>query len=239
VKINCIIIDDEPIARKGMAEYVTDVDFLELKGQGENAAAAHAMLNKESIDLIFLDIQMPKMTGIEFLKERKNPPMVIFTTAYSEYALQGYELDVMDYLVKPISFERFLKACNKAKDFYNLKQLGNKALPKTEDYFFIRCEDRFEKIVYDDLIYIEAMENYVIFHTLKEKYISYLTLKAVENYLPADKFLKVHKSFIVAISKIESLDGSDIVIKGKSIPISRTLKEDVMDKLVNGRFLKR
>jgi DNA-binding LytR/AlgR family response regulator len=239
VKINCIVIDDEPIARKGIMEYVLEVDFLELKGQGENAAAAHALLNKENVDLIFLDIQMPKMTGIEFLKELKNPPMVIFTTAYSEYALQGFELDVMDYLVKPISFERFLKACNKAKDFYNLKQSGNKTLPKTDDYFFIRCEDRFEKIVYDDLLYIEAMENYVIFHTLKEKYISYLTLKAVESYLPVDKFLKIHKSFIVAIPKIESIDGNDIYVKGKSIPISRTLKEEVMNKLVNNKLLKR
>jgi DNA-binding LytR/AlgR family response regulator len=239
VKINCIVIDDEPLARKGIKEYVSEVDFLELKGEGENAAAAQAMLNKDNIDLIFLDIQMPKVTGIEFLKGLKNPPMVIFTTAYSEYALQGYELDVLDYLVKPISLERFFKACNKAKDFYSLKQAGNKALPKNDDYFFIRCEDRFEKIVYDELLYMEAMENYVIFHTLKEKYISYLTLKSVESYLPADKFLKVHKSFIVAIPKIESIDGNDILIKGKSIPISRILKEEVMDKLVNGKFLKR
>jgi DNA-binding LytR/AlgR family response regulator len=239
LKINCIVIDDEPIARKGIIEYVSDVDFLELKGEGENAAAAHSLLNKENIDLIFLDIQMPKVTGIEFLKDLKKPPMVIFTTAYSQYALQGYELDVLDYLVKPISFERFLKACNKAKDFCALKQSGNKPFPRTEDYFFIRCEDRFEKIIYDELLYIEAMENYVIFHTLKEKYISYLTLKAVENYLPADKFLKVHKSFIVAIPKIESIDGNDILVKGKSIPISRILKEEVMNKLVNGKFLKR
>jgi DNA-binding LytR/AlgR family response regulator len=239
VKIKCIVIDDEPIARKGIIEYVSDVDFLELKGEGENTAAAHTLINNEDIDLIFLDIQMPKVTGIEFLKGLKNPPMVIFTTAYSEYALQGYELDVLDYLVKPISFERFLKACNKAKDFHALKQSGNKSVPKTEDYCFIRCEDRFEKILYDELLYIEAMENYVIFHTLKEKYISYLTLKAVESYLPTVRFLKVHKSFIVAISKIESIDGYDILIKGKSIPISRILKEEVMNKLVNDRFLKR
>ncbi len=239
MKINCIIIDDEPIARKGITEYVSEVDFLELKGEGENAATAHSLINKEKIDLIFLDIHMPKVTGIEFLKGLKNPPMVIFTTAYTEYALQGYELDVLDYLVKPISFERFLKACNKAKDFYALKQAENKLLPKTEDYFFIRCEDRFEKIVYDELLYIEALENYVIFQTLNEKYISYLTLKSVESYLPAAKFLKVHKSFIIAISKIESIDGNDILIEGKSIPISRILKEEVMNKLVNGRFLKR
>ncbi len=239
MKINCIIIDDEPLARKGITEYVSEISFLELIGQGENAVEAINLLKNENIDLIFLDIQMPKMTGIEFLKGLKNPPMAIFTTAYSDYALQGYELDVIDYLVKPISFGRFIRACNKAKDFYLLKQAGNKVLPKTEEYFFIRCQDRFERIPFDELLYIEAMANYVVFYTTKEKYISYLTLKTAEDYLPADKFLKVHKSFIVAIPKIESIDGNDIMIKGKCIPISRALKEDVMNKLVTSKLLKR
>jgi len=233
------VVDDEPLARKGMAEYVSEVEFLELKGLGENALVATNLLNKENIDLVFLDIQMPKLTGIEFLNTLRNPPMIIFTTAYSEYALQSYELNILDYLVKPISFERFLKACNKAKDFYTLKQAGNKALPKTDEYFFIRCEDRFEKILYDELIYIEAMENYVIFHTKAAKLISYLTLKAVENYLPSDKFLKVHKSYIIAISKIESMNGDGVMLNGKSIPISRALKEEVTNKIVNSRLLKR
>jgi len=239
VKINCIIIDDEPLARKGLMEYVSEIGFLELKGQGESAQAAITLLNRENVDLIFLDIQMPKLTGIEFLKTLPNPPMIIFTTAYSEYALQSYELNVIDYLVKPIPFERFLKACNKAKDFHALKQGGNKALPKTEEYFFIRCEDRFEKIPYDELLYIEAMENYVIFHTETGKRVSYLTLKAVEGYLPTDTFLKVHKSFIVSIPKIQSIDSDGILIQGKNIPISRALKEEVTNKIVNSRLLKR
>ncbi|HXP48359.1 MAG TPA: LytTR family DNA-binding domain-containing protein [Bacteroidia bacterium] len=238
MKINCIIVDDEPIARKGITEYISDIDFLELKGQGENALVANALLSNEDIDLVFLDIQMPKMTGIEFLKTLKNPPMVVFTTAYSDYALQSYELDVLDYLVKPISFERFLKACNKAKELFVLKKQGTNAL-KTEEYFFIRCKERFEKIIYNELLYVEAMENYVIFHTTKEKFISYLTFKAVESYLPANKFLKVHKSYIVAISKIESLSGDDIIIKDASLPIGRTLKEEVINKLVASKLLKR
>jgi DNA-binding LytR/AlgR family response regulator len=239
MKIKCIVIDDEPIARKGIAEYISDIEFLELKGQGENALAANKLLNQGEIDLMFLDIQMPKMTGLEFLKTLQKPPMVIFTTAYSEYAIQGYELDVIDYLVKPISFERFLKACNKAKDLFELKLKGKSDALHNESYFFIRCEDRMEKIMYDDLLYVEAMENYVIFYTEKEKYISYLTLKAVEGYLPTDKFLKTHKSFIVSVSKVESISGDDILIKGKSIPISRTLKEEVTNTLVAGKFLKR
>ena len=238
MKINCIVVDDEPIARKGIAEYISDIDFLELKGQGENALVANALLSNENIDLVFLDIQMPKMTGIEFLKTLKNPPLVVFTTAYSDYALQSYELDVLDYLVKPISFERFLKACNKAKELFVWKKQGTNAL-KTEEYFFIRCKERFEKIIYDELLYVEAMENYVIFHTTEGKFISYLTFKAVESYLPADKFLKVHKSYIVSISKIESLSGDDIIIKDASLPIGRTLKEGVINKLVASKLLKR
>jgi DNA-binding LytR/AlgR family response regulator len=230
-------VDDEPLARKGLTEYVSEIDFLELQGQGENATTANNLLSKGNIDLVFLDIQMPKVTGIEFLKTLRNPPMIIFTTAYTEYALQGYELDVIDYLIKPISFERFLKACNKAKDFFSLK--NNKASSNTNEYFFIRCKDRFEKIQYADLLYVEAMENYVIFHTVTEKLISYLTLKAVETYLPADKFLKVHKSFIVSIPKVESIDGNDIYVTGKSIPISRTLKDEVMNKLISNNLLKR
>lgn len=239
MKINCIIIDDEPLARKGLTEYVSGIGFLELKGQGENALVATTLLSQGNIDLVFLDIQMPKLTGIEFLKTLQHPPMVVFTTAYSEYALQGYELDVIDYLVKPISFDRFLKACNKAKEFHTLKQAGNKALTKTEDYFFIRCGDRYEKITYAELLYIEAMENYVVFHTKTEKLISYLTLKAVESYLPTDKFLKVHKSFIVSIPQIESIDADGIVIQGKTIPVSRTLKEEVTNRIVNSKLLKR
>jgi len=219
-------------------EYVSEIGFLELKGQGESAQAAIVLLSAENIDLIFLDIQMPRLTGIEFLKTLPNPPMIIFTTAYSEYALQSYELNVIDYLVKPIPFERFLKACNKAKDFHDLKQAGNRAFTKTEEYFFIRCEDRFEKIIYNELLYIEAMENYVIFHTGTGKLISYLTLKAVESYLP-NTFLKVHKSFIISIPKIESIDADGIIIQGKSIPISRALKEEVNNRIVNNRLLKR
>jgi DNA-binding LytR/AlgR family response regulator len=239
VKIRCLIIDDEPIARKGIAEYISEIDFLELKGQGENAAVANTLLSKGNIDLLFLDIQMPKVTGIEFLKTLKHPPMVIFTTAYSQYALEGYELDILDYLVKPVSFERFLKACNKAKDFYTLTHSIENPSLKTEDYFFIRCNDRFEKILYEELLYTEAMENYVVFYTATEKYISYLTLKAVESYLPANKFIKVHKSFIVSIPKIESINSDNIIIKGKSIPVSRTLKDEVLNNIVTSKLLKR
>jgi DNA-binding LytR/AlgR family response regulator len=239
MKINCIIIDDEPLARKGLAEFVAEIDFLELKGLGENALAANNLLSQHTIDLIFLDIQMPKMTGIELLKALKQKPMIIFTTAYSEYALQGYELDVLDYLVKPISFERFLKACNKAKEFYAFKNTNPDSNPKTADYFFVKCDNGYEKIMYDDLLYIEAMENYVKVHTPIKKLVIYLTFKSLADSMPASKFIKVHKSFMVAIEKVTAINGNELKIGKDSIPISRTMKDEVMEVLIKNKLLKR
>jgi DNA-binding LytR/AlgR family response regulator len=239
MKINCIIVDDEPLARKGIAEYAAEIDFLEVKAECENSLEANKILNLQKIDLIFLDIQMPKMTGIDFLKTLRERPMIIFTTAYSDYALQGYELDVLDYLVKPISFERFLKAVNKAKEFYELKSSNNLAALANSEYFFVRCDNNFEKIFYNDLLFAEALTNYVVLQTKTRKFVSYLTFKSVEDYLPADTFIKVHKSFIVSISKIDKIVGNEIKIGVLSIPISRNLKDEVMDKVVNRKLLKR
>ncbi len=238
MKINCIIVDDEPLARKGLAEYVSEIGFLHLEGSCESPVQANELLNQQQIDLIFLDIQMPKVTGIEFLRSLRSAPMVIFTTAYSEYALQSYELNVLDYLVKPIPFERFLKAANKAKEFYELKE---KAGPQRQaaDYFFIRCDNLYEKISFSDLLYVESLENYVALHTASKKYISYLTLKAVEDYLPADSFIKVHKSFIVSVSRVDKIEGNEIKIGRYSVPISRSMKDKVMGRIVNGNLLKR
>jgi len=235
MKINCIIVDDEPLARKGLAEYVSEVDFLDLKALCSSSTEANKSLNQQKTDLVFLDIQMPGLNGIEFLKTMKTKPMVILTTAYSEFALEGYELDVLDYLVKPISFNRFLKACNKAKEYYEFvhnKNTGN-------SHFFIRCDNRFERIDHDKLLFVEAMENYVVLQTTTQKFISYLTLKSVENYLPQQSFIRVHKSFIVSLSKIERIDGNEVKIGIHSIPISRNLKDEVMNNVVNKNLLKR
>lgn len=239
MKINCIIVDDEPLARKGLAEYIADVDYLELRGQAENAISADKLLVENRIELLFLDIQMPKVTGLQYLKKLNPAPMVIFTTAYPNYALEAYELDVLDYLVKPISFERFEKACSKAKELFDLKNLSSNAKLKTDEYFFIKCKERFEKIMYADILYVEAMENYVIFYTEKGKYISYLTFKAVESYLPQNKFLKIHKSFIISVSKVQSVGNDEVVVRNKSLSISRSLKDIVMKTLLDNNLLKR
>lgn len=238
MKLNCIIVDDEPVARGGMAENIKELDYLNLVGTAESAMIAARILEKEKVDLMFLDIMMPKLTGVNFLKTLKNPPLVIFTTANPDYALEGFELDVLDYLVKPISFERFVKACNKAKEFYELKNNLSKDAAN-EKFIFVKCSNKFEKIIFDDLLYVEAANNYVLLHTKEKRMITYLTFKGIEENLPADQFIKTHKSFIVSLSKIENLDGEEIKIGKHTIPISRNLKEEVMEKVVNRKLVKR
>jgi len=239
MKMNCIIVDDEPVARKGMEEYVHAVDFLNLVGMCENAEKAEVMLNTTQVDLVFLDIHMPGVSGIDFLKGLQQPPMVIFTTAYSEHALEGFSLDVIDYLVKPIPFERFRKAVQKANDFFQLKQKANGTTEASEVYFFVKSEGKFEKILFDEVCFIEALQNYVIIHTLSRKLITYLTLTSLENQLPRRQFLKVHKSFIVSVPRVNAIEGNEIVIGNSRIPISRTLKDEVMQAILGNNLFKR
>jgi DNA-binding LytR/AlgR family response regulator len=241
--INCIIIDDEPLARKGLKEYINDVDFLQLTGEFGDPLKAVNAINAGNVQLIFLDIQMPKITGLELLKTMKDPPPVIFTTAFPQYALDGFDLNAIDYLVKPISFERFFKAALKVKDLYSRNhdkatEAGNSSSPG-EDYFFIKVDNRLVKIMFEDILYVEALQNYVMIHTVGGKYITYLTFKSVEEYLPSNRFIKCHKSFIVSASRISSINGNEIMIGDHSIPVSRNNKEEVMEKLLKGKFLKR
>lgn len=236
--IRSIIIDDEPLARKGIREYVADVDFLELAGEFDNAMQATEIVTTGGVQLIFLDIQMPRITGLDFIRTLNDPPPVIFTTAYPQYALDGFEVNALDYLVKPISFDRFLKAALKAKEFYEVRET-NASTKKDEGYFFIKADQKLVRIDYDDILFVEAMQNYVTIHKKDQKYISYLTFKAVEDYLPADRFIRVHKSYIVAIDKIDSIEPAGIRIGAHYIPISRNLKDEVLGKLLKGKFLKR
>lgn len=237
MKLNCIIVDDEPVARKGLAEYVQDTGFLELVGRCENAMKAATILNEQSVDLIFLDIQMPKMSGIDFLKSLRQPPMVIFTTAYPEFALESYELDVIDYLVKPITFDRFLKASQKAFDYKSLK-LRASGSPST-NYFFVKCDHKFEKVNFADVLYIEAMQNYSIIHTPDRRLITYITFSGLESKLPTGQFLKVHKSFLVSVPKINAVEGNEILIGSARIPISRSLKDEVMKRIMDDNLFRR
>jgi DNA-binding LytR/AlgR family response regulator len=242
MKLNCIIIDDEPLARKGLKEYIADVDFLQLTGEFDNPVKAMDILAKEEVHLLFLDIQMPKITGLDFFKTLQHAPPVIFTTAFPQYALEGFEVNALDYLVKPVSFERFLKAAMRAKEFYEVRQKNIAEAPPatgTSEYFFIKADNKLVKIFFDDLLFAEALQNYVVIQAKDKKYITYLTFRSVEDYLPSDRFIKTHKSFIVSASKVDSIEANDIRIGQYHIPISRNLKDEVMEKLVNGKFLRR
>jgi DNA-binding LytR/AlgR family response regulator len=240
MKLTCIIIDDEPLARKGLREYIGDVEFLHLAGEYDNPLRATDVLMGGKIDLIFLDIQMPKITGMEFLKSLANPPLVIFTTAYPQYAVDGFELNAVDYILKPFSFERFWKAVVKARTvFESGKTSSLQPIIVEDEHFFIKTDNKLVKINYSDILYVEALQNYIAVHTLNKKYITYLTFKSVEENLPQNIFLKVHKSYLVSLSKIESIEGNEIIIGLHHVPISRNMKEEVMEKILKGKYLRR
>ena len=241
MKINCIVIDDEPLARQGIKEYIGEVDFLNFVGEFESPLKATSLLSTTGVQLIFLDIQMPKITGLDFFKTLKNPPPVIFTTAYPQFALDGFDLNALDYLVKPISLERFLKAAHKAKEFYDLRVRNQNESNKEDytDHVFIKVDGKLVKILLENILFVEALQNYVAVHTKDKKYVSYLTLQSIAEFLPADTFIKTHKSFIVAINKVDSIDGNNLQIANHLVPVSRSQKEEVMDKLLGKDFIKR
>lgn len=231
--INCIITDDEPMARKGLQGYVEKIDFLHLNGVCEDILQLNSLLRQKQTDLIFLDIEMPYMTGIEFIKSVPSAPKVIFTTAYEQYAIQGYDLDILDYLLKPISFDRFLKAANKAHDYFH-----NKDNP-TDDYLFVKADNRLEKVLFEEILVVEARENYVAIQTGQKKLIVHSTLKSMQEKLPSHLFLQPHKSWLVNIRAIQSIEGNTLNIGKMQVPVSKYLKEEVMEKIVNNKLLKK
>ena len=239
MKLKCIIIEDEPVARKVLQEFVAEVDFLELVGYAENPLKAMPLLEGNNIDIVFLDINMPKINGIDFLKSYKTNARIIITTAYPVYAVEAYGLDVLDYLVKPVSFERFLKACNKAKELSDLKKTAPAKIQKSPDHFFIKCDNQIEKVFYDDLLYAEAMMNYVMLYTTSKKMMVYITMKGLEEQLPVESFIKVHKSFIVNIAKIKSIEGNILHVGNEKIAISQNLREKVIHQIVQDKMIKR
>jgi len=226
--ITCIITDDEPFARKGLQGYVEKAGFFNLKAKCEDAMELSDILKQQPVDLLFLDIQMPHLTGIDFIKSLQNQPKVIFTTAFKEYATDGFDLDVLDYLLKPISFERFMKAAFKAKDYFDQKSNGSDA-----GYLFVKSEGKLEKVVYDEVLFVQGMENYVVIQTINKKVITHSTLKAFADKLPLRKFLQTHKSYIVAYDKVSSIEGNMLAVGLHQIPISRQLREQVMHLLIN------
>ena len=236
--LNCVIIDDEPMARKLLQEYIEETDFLKLVGTAENPVKAMGLIKTLQVDLIFLDINMPKMTGMEFLRSADHLPMIIMTTAYGQYALEGFEMAVIDYLVKPFPLERFLKAAQKALELKFLKTKANteNAVP---GHIFVKCNGKLTRVDYHDLLYIEAMANYITLYTTKEKLMVYLTIKGILEQLPPDSFTQVHKSTIVNMDKISAIEGNMLLIADHKVTIGLSYHDEAMKKILKDRFLKR
>lgn len=234
--LNCIIVDDEPLARQGLEKYVEQIDFLQLKATCKNAMQANTVLKEQSIDLLFLDIEMPLLSGIELLKSQTNAPAVIFTTAYPKYALEGYQFDVIDYLLKPIFFERFLLACNKA---LRLVQNNKEANLKEEPFIFVKTDKQLLKLNIENILYIEAMQNYIIFHTQTEKITALVPMKNIFELLSKEAFLQIHKSYIVAKNKVIAIQGNELIINQQKLPISTRMRKGVVEALTGSRLLKK
>ena len=236
MKINCIAIDDEPLALDIIRDYCSRVPFLNLEKTFENAIDAIEYIRTHLLHLVFLDIQMEEFTGIQLLNVLNPRPYVILTTAYDSYALQGFELDVMDYLLKPFSFERFIKEVNKVYEKIQTDQINASSEPgmslaQEDSFFFVKTETRIEKIRYADVLFIEGMGDYWRIITTTKKIMSLLNYKRLEEILPQNQFIRVHKSFIIALDKIDSIERNRIKIGDRLIPISETYRKSFFDRI--------
>ncbi len=233
--INVIIVDDEPLAQDVLESHIQKLPELNLVQKCSNALEANDALRNNEIDLMFLDIQMPQLTGMEFLRTLSNPPLVIFTTAYPNYAVEGFELNALDYLLKPISLNRFIKATNKAIDHISL-QKGNSSVVETPkdgtDYFFVKADKKLIKVNYEDIIYIEGLKDYVIIRMANSRVITLQTMKSLEGKLPAGQFKRIHRSYIVGVNQINAIVGNmvEITEKGqaKHLPIGKNYREELL-----------
>lgn len=223
-KIRCIIIEDEPLAVKVLKDYISEVPFLELQTSFKDAILATEYLRHSTTDLIFLDIHLPKLKGMSFLKTLSNPPAVIITTAYHQYAVEGFNLNVTDYLLKPIEFERFLVAVNKVRTGYAVKQEPVDE-PSSKDFVFVNVQKKKVKIFFSEILYIESQREYIRIVTTQNEYISKMSTHEIESILPPSLFIRVHRSFIVSIRRIESYTAEMIEINGVSIPIGKGYKD--------------
>lgn len=223
--LNCIIIDDEPLARKGLQAYCNDISFLNVVGVCKNALQANEILHEQTVDLLFLDINMPIISGLDWLKNLTASPLVVMTTAYPQYALESFSYEVIDYLVKPISFERFLQAVNKA---YRLTKTT-----EDEEVFFVKSDKSLKKIKIDEILFVEAMQNYVKIVTTAETIITHTTLKQLRDELPNQFFIQTHKSYLVSKAQVSEITGNQILIGAHKIPISVRLKKEVLQQILN------
>ncbi len=246
--INVIIVDDEPLAQDVLETYIEKIPDLNLVTKCSNALEANEALRSNDIDLMFLDIQMPQLTGTDFLRSLANPPVVIFTTAYSNYAVDGFELNALDYLLKPISLERFLKAANKAIEQIELKRQGNQnggAAPRASaepeaDFMFVKADNKLVRVYYKDVVYIEGLKDYVIIRQTDSRVVTLQTMKSLEQKLPSNIFRRIHRSYIVNISKIDAVMGNMVEVKekgqAKHLPVGKNYRDDLLALINQNRL---
>jgi DNA-binding LytR/AlgR family response regulator len=232
--MNYLIVDDEPISHRIIEGYCAELSYLQKAGNAYNAFEAATIVTRKKIDLIFLDLNMPKMTGFDWLKTLNSPPKIIVTTAYQEYALEGYELNIVDYLLKPFSFPRFLKAVTKASTCENPEQSASSHRKEGEGHFFLKGDKKYHQIHTDDIRYVEAYGNYTKVFLAESMIISHEKISTLEKMLPRHNFLRVHKSFLIAIDKINYIQGNQIYLEDFKVPIGQTYRSSI-NQLLNGR----
>jgi DNA-binding LytR/AlgR family response regulator len=244
--LNVLIVDDEPLALDVLETYVAQMSELNLVRRCTNALEAREALANNNIDLMFIDIQMPQITGIDFVKTLADPPMVVFTTAYPNYAIQGFDLNALDYLLKPISMERFMKAVNRAVEHHeamhreNAVVAGGNVGDANAEFFFVKADKKLVKVNFEDIVYIEGLKDYVIIRLLNTRVITLQTMKSLEDRLPTGKFRRIHRSFIVAMDKIVAIDGSLVEVmekdKPKSLPIGKNYRDELLELIEKNRL---
>ncbi len=237
--MKCIIVDDESLARQGIELHVNDTPFLEIVGQFENAMLASDFLSNNEVNLIFLDIEMPGLNGLDFLRALKGDYFVILTTAYPQFALEAFELQVVDYLVKPISFQRFHKSVTKAKEFWELSKQQSEVESIEDDFVYIKSDRKYVKLFFKDIKYIKGLKDYVMIHTDVKKYATAMNVKTILAQLPSDIYARVSKSYIININRIQSIEVDSIYVDGEEIPLGMSYKEAFLREYVQGRLLKR
>lgn len=234
MKIRCLIVDDEPLALDVLESYLTNDSELEMVGKAENALEAAEILRKNKVDIIFLDIHMPEIDGISFVRSLTNPPLIVFTTAYSEYAITGFELNAIDYLLKPISPERFEQAVNKAREYFNIRSQAPASNPEIEeDSIFIKANQKQQKVSFSNILYVEAFADYVKIFTPEKRLVTLQTMKNMEQKLPADLFCRIHRSFIVGLRHISAFSSTEVEVNGQKLPVGKNYREAFM-KLMSG-----
>lgn len=231
MEIKALIVDDEPLAQNVIEQYAKKIPNLKIVSKCNDAICAHKALQEHPVDLIFLDINMPKLSGISFAKNLKNPPLIVFTTAYSDYALEGFELDALDYLKKPFSFERFCKAFFKAEELIQLKQAqhAEQSAGMKQDYFFVKANKKTYKVRFSDLLYVEGLGDYIQLHMSGQKIVTNLSMKKIMGMLPDNQFCRIHKSYIISLDKMELVEGNSVIVNKKRLPVGNSYRQRFME----------